>query len=248
MTDWKYQPARDLDLTPGERLRSYEREGGLVSDCCRLLWWSAVKGSLKVWHRLTVTGREHLPDSPSYVLVANHASHLDALVLAAALPLSVRNQLFPLAAGDVFFERPASSAFAAVMLNALPVWRKGCRTARHQMRCATRLVETPSIYLLFPEGTRSREGQIADFKPGIGMLLAGTDVPVIPCYLDGTHTACPAGTRVPRPYKIRLAIGRPRRYPDVENRRTGWEKISCQLQEDVTTLGPSQPKEVETPE
>ena len=236
MNDWQYQPARDLDLTPGERMRSYQREGGLVSDCCRLMWWSAVKASLKVWHRLTVTGREHLPASPSYVLVANHTSHLDALVLAAALPLSVRNQLFPLAAGDVFFERPSTSAFAAVMLNALPVWRKSA--GRHAIKSLrTRLTENPSIYLLFPEGTRSRDGRISDFKPGVGMLLAETEVPVLPCYLDGTFRACPAGTRLPRPHKLRLTIGSPRQYADVENRRSGWERISQELQKEVLALG-----------
>jgi 1-acyl-sn-glycerol-3-phosphate acyltransferase len=236
MNNWQYQPARDLDLTPSERLRSYEREGGLVSDGCRLLWWSGVKASLKVWHRLTVTGQEHLPDSPSYVLVANHASHLDALVLAAAMPLTVRNHLFPLAAGDVFFERPTTSAFAAVMLNALPVWRNA--VGRHAINALrNRLIETPSIYLLFPEGTRSRDGQLMEFKPGIGMLLAATEVPVIPCYLDGTFTACPAGTHVPRPRRIQLTIGQPRQYASVENRRTGWNQIARELQEDVATLG-----------
>ena len=70
MNYWQYQPAQDLDLTPSERLRSYRREDGLISDGCRLLWWSGVKSSLKLWHRLSVTGREHLPQSPSYVLVA----------------------------------------------------------------------------------------------------------------------------------------------------------------------------------
>ncbi|MCA9028764.1 MAG: 1-acyl-sn-glycerol-3-phosphate acyltransferase [Planctomycetaceae bacterium] len=236
MNDWQYQPAQDLDLTPSERLRSYRREDGLISDGCRLLWWSGVKSSLKLWHRLSVTGREHLPQSPSYVLVANHSSHLDALVLAAALPLSVRNQLFPLAAGDAFFERPATSLFAAVMLNALPVWRTA--VGRHAIQALRdRLIETPSIYLLFPEGTRSRDGAMGEFKPGIGMMLAGTNVPVLPCYLHGAHAACPPGARFPRPLSIRLSIGQPRLYPDVENRRNGWEHIAHELAEDVRTLG-----------
>lgn len=236
MNDWQYQPARDINLTPRERLRSHRREGGLISDGCRLLWWAGVRSSLKLWHRLTITGRENLPASPSYVLVANHASHLDALVLAAALPLSVRNHVFPLAAGDVFFERPLTSAFAAVVLNALPVWRKcGGRQAIPALR--ERLHETPSVYLLFPEGTRSRTGCLGEFKPGIGMMLARSDVPVIPCHLWGTFEACPPGTHIPRPRPVRLRIGQPRRFADVENRRAGWEHIARELAEDVRKLG-----------
>ncbi|MEZ6050133.1 MAG: lysophospholipid acyltransferase family protein [Planctomycetaceae bacterium] len=152
------------------------------------------------------------------------------------MPLSVRNQLFPLAAGDAFFERPATSLFAAVMLNALPVWRTA--VGRHAIQALRdRLIETPSIYLLFPEGTRSRDGEMGEFKPGIGMMLAGTNVPVLPCYLHGAHAACPPGARFPRPLSIRLSIGQPRLYPDVENRRNGWEHIAHELAEDVRTLG-----------
>ena len=47
-------------------------------------------------------------------------------------------------------------------------------------------------YILFPEGTRSRDGVIKEFKCGLGMLVAGTDVPVIPCYLQGTFKALSA--------------------------------------------------------
>jgi 1-acyl-sn-glycerol-3-phosphate acyltransferase len=190
---------------------------------------------LKVYHRLSVSGRERLPSQPSYVLVANHASHLDALVLAASLPLNVRNQLFPLAAGDVFFQTPATSALSAIMMNALPVWRKHC--GHHALASLRhRLLEAPSIFLLFPEGTRSRNGELGPFKPGIGMLVAETALPVFPCYLSGTYDACPPGALVPRPRKITLTIGEPRIFTDFPNCRSGWEQIATTLAEDVRRL------------
>ena len=99
--------------------RSYDRESGLVANVARFAWWTMIRASLKLMHRLEIHGRENLPDFPSFVLVANHASHLDALVLGATLPLKLRDQLFPLAAGDVFFHTPALAAFSATVLNAL---------------------------------------------------------------------------------------------------------------------------------
>ena len=114
MDDWRLQPARDLELAGADRHRSYQRESGLVANVARFAWWSMIRASLKLLHRLEVHGRENLPESPSFVLVANHASHLDAMVLGATLPLGLRDQLFPLAAGDVFFHTPALAAFGAL--------------------------------------------------------------------------------------------------------------------------------------
>ena len=97
-----------------------------------------------------------------------------------------------------------------MMLNALPMWRKRCGS--HGMaELRSRLVEEPAIYLLFPEGTRTRTGEIGSFKPGLGMLLGGADVPVIPCHLNGAFEALPPGTRWPKPKKLTLRMGAPLR-------------------------------------
>ena len=72
-----------------------------------------------------------------------------------ALPLRLRNCVFPLAAGDTFFETPAIAAFAAGMMNAPPLWRKNC--GHHAIETLRqRPVAEPCGYILFPEGTRSR--------------------------------------------------------------------------------------------
>src|SRR5262245_25817490 len=102
MTDWKYQPARDLGLPPLERMKSHRREAGLFSATARVIWWTFWSGVMRVWNRLSIHGREHLPRAGSFILVANHESHLDVFVLAAALPLRDRRHLVPLGAEDVF--------------------------------------------------------------------------------------------------------------------------------------------------
>src|ERR1043166_6361677 len=126
MNDWKLEPAHDLGLPLKERTRSLRREAGLAETLLHWASWSVIRNFLALYHRLEITGREHVPASPPFVLVANHASHLDALVLASPLPARIRDRVFPIAAGDTFFETPAAAVFAAFILNALPIWRKNC--------------------------------------------------------------------------------------------------------------------------
>jgi hypothetical protein len=124
MEKWRLEPARDLGVPLGKSLRSLQRESGLVTVIARLGWWSTVRAYLALGHRLSIRGREHLPVAPPFVIVANHTSHLDALVLAAALPRRLWDRVFPIAAGDTFFETPLLAAFAAVGLNSLPMGRR----------------------------------------------------------------------------------------------------------------------------
>jgi 1-acyl-sn-glycerol-3-phosphate acyltransferase len=234
--EWKYQPARDLGLDQTERLKSVRRESGLAGLIARNLWWWWVRAVLRLSQRVEATGGEHLPKAAPFVLVANHSRHLDVMVLATALPLRLRNHVLPLAAGDTFFETPVLSLFAAEMMNALPMWRKHC--GRHAIETLReRLVQEPCAYILFPEGTRSRDGKLAPFKHGIGMLVAGGAVPVIPCHLTGTFEALPPGAKWPHPTKITLRIGAPQTFPNTPNDRHGWQTIAETLQDEVKKLG-----------
>jgi len=233
---WEYKPAQDLGISGAERLRSVKRESGLLGFLARTTWWFWVHTILRLTERIQVEGRTNLPASAPFLMIANHASHLDVLVLATALPLRLRNCVFPLAAGDTFFETPPVAAFAAGMLNALPMWRKNC--GHHAIEALRqRLVSEPCGYILFPEGTRSRTGQMSSFRAGVGMLVAGTAVPVIPCHLRGTFEAMPPQTKWPRSTNITLKIGGACRFEDISNERNGWRMIAERLEQEVRALG-----------
>jgi 1-acyl-sn-glycerol-3-phosphate acyltransferase len=233
--EWHYRPAQDQNLTPADRLRSVKRESGLLGLIGRNLWWWWVRGVLRLTEHVEVMGREHLPAAAPFVMVANHGSHLDVMVLATALPLHLRSCVIPLAAGDTFFETPVVAAFATSMMNALPLWRKNC--GHHAIdTLRQRLVAEPCGYILFPEGTRTRTGQMNPFRHGIGMLVAATNVPVIPCHLDGTFDALPPGSKWPRSRHIVLRIGALIRFEHVPNERTGWETIARGLEQAVRGL------------
>lgn len=229
MDDWKFRPARDLDLPPAQRWRNLRRENGLLEGLTQGFWRGLAAAYLAAAHRLRVTGLHHLPARPPLILIANHTSHLDALCLASMLPRGLRDCVFPVAAGDTFFETPTMAAASAFLLNALPMWRHNCgRHALGDLR--TRLIEEPCGYILFPEGTRSRSGQLQPFKPGLGMLVAGADVPVVPCRLVGAFEAFPPGRRMPRPRRIEVRIGPAMNFAQVKSGREGWEQITQQCE------------------
>ena len=92
MDQWEYQPAQDLGLSPAEQLRSVKRESGLISRTTQMIWRIGVLAYLKVYHRLQISGSEHIPLQPPFIMIANHASHLDALVLASALPWRIATE------------------------------------------------------------------------------------------------------------------------------------------------------------
>lgn len=235
MESWNYQPANDLDLTAVERARSLKRESGIWSTCGHLTWHTLIRLYVKTYHRLSVQGHDNLPSAPPFVMIANHTSHLDTMVLASALSCKWCDRVFPVAAGDVFFESSLKSLFSAQLINALPMWRKHC--GPHALAdLKARLVSEPCGYILFPEGGRSRDDSLLPFKPGLGMIVAGTPVPVIPCAITGAGRAWPADSRWPRPRQVRLKIGPALHFEALANNRAGWEQVSRETEDAVRRL------------
>jgi 1-acyl-sn-glycerol-3-phosphate acyltransferase len=234
--DWNLRPARDLDLSFAKRLKSHRRERGLLGLAGNAAWLAGVQGYLAAMHRLRVTGRANLPAAGPFVMVGNHTSHLDALSLTAALPWRLGTQAVALAAGNVFFKNTASSMFAATALNALPIWRKET-SAEDLAFLRLRLLEDRMVFILFPEGTRSRTGEMGRFRPGLGAFVAGTAVPVVPCYLSGAHACWPPDRGLPRPGRLDLTIGERLLFEDVANDREGWRDVATRTEAAVRALG-----------
>ncbi len=237
MEDWDLEPARDLGLSGMNRLRSPWRESGLIESGARLLWWVLLRTTFRTWNGLKVIGRENLPAEPPFVLVANHTSHLDAPLLTSALPLTWRDQAFPIAARDVFFERYSLAAFSAMFINAIPLFRS-VNGGRGLAEMRERLLGEPCIMLLFPEGTRTRTGVMNRFKSGVGMLVAGTSVPVVPCHIQGAFAAMPPNGWWLRPKRVTIRLGPAQTFREVTNKREGWNECAECLEQAVRSLAP----------
>lgn len=235
MSEWRYEPAQDLDQPLIERLRHFPREPDMLVYGVRSLAALVIRAWLCAYHRFEIIGREHLPAEGSYVLVANHASHLDAVCLLSALPLKKLHRAFPAAAADYFFESVPRIWLAAVVINALPFARQV--HIRQSLSLCEKLLANPgNVLIIFPEGTRSPTGKVGKFKSGIGMLLAGSEVPVLPCYLAGAFDAWPKGRFVPRPATLRLTIGAPRHYAIAPPGKESACAIAAELQQAVEAL------------
>jgi 1-acyl-sn-glycerol-3-phosphate acyltransferase len=241
MEQWHYDPTADLDPRQQERLRVILRPPGLLVRGVRFLSAGVLRCWLRLYHRLTIVGRENLPDGRSFVMIANHASHLDTLCLLAALPFGRLHRAFPAAARDYFCVSLPRALFASVIVNALPFDRQFAPWQSLSV-CAHVLSNPGNIVLFFPEGTRSDGREPGEFKSGVALLAAGTDVPVVPCHLSGTRGALPRGAWVPRPYKVRLTIGAPRTYSRLPATKESAKLICRELRDAVVALGKADPR------
>jgi 1-acyl-sn-glycerol-3-phosphate acyltransferase len=232
---WHYETAKDIDQSLVERLRRFPREPDMLVYALRSLAAMSLRAWLRTYHRLRITGQENLPGAGSFIMVANHASHLDALCLLAALPVRKLHQVFPAAAEDYFFVSLPRIAVSAILVNAMPFARQA--HTRQSLDVCRGLLGIPgNILILFPEGTRSTTGQMGEFRPGIGCLAAGGEVPVVPCALQGAFAAWPKGALFPRPRQVRLIIGKPHSFAGVAPSRESIHRISQELRSAVEEL------------
>ena len=225
-----------LERRAVDRLRRFPREPDVVVYGFRSVIALIIRGLLRLYLRFEIVGAENLPNGKSFVLVANHSSHLDTLCLLAALPMRCLHRAFPVAAEDYFFRSLPRTWFAAVVMNALPFARQ-MRVRESLSICAQLLAQPGNVLIIFPEGTRSQTGATLPFKSGIGALLAGRDVSVLPCRVQGAFRAWPKGRRLPRPGKVRLIIGAPRNYAGWGAERIDLCAIAAELQGAVKELG-----------
>lgn len=241
MEEWCYDPAADFDPALLERMNNPRRGSKLLVEGVRSLSAAAVRCWLRLYHRLVIVGRQNLPPDQSFVLVANHASHLDTLCLLSALPIRRLHRAFPAAANDYFCVSPLRNLLATVLVNALPFERRFVPW-QSLNACAALLQAPGTVLVLFPEGTRSGGSEPGTFKPGVAFLAAGRDVPVVPCHLAGTYAALPKGAWCPRPRAIRLTIGAPRVYAHLPATRASARRICDELREAVIQLGQASPE------
>ncbi len=234
-TEWKYDTAPDIDKDFYERLRSFPREPDMLVYGFRLLGAALMRLWLKIYHRLEIEGGSRLAMEGSFIMVSNHTSHLDALGLISALPAQRIHRIFPAAAEDYFFRKVHRVFFTAIFVNAIPFSRS--KSARNSIGICRALLQNPgNILVIFPEGTRSTDGRIGSFKPGIGVLAAGLDVPVFPCAVKGAFEAWPKGRLFPFPKKVKIVVGEPLNFKDFNADRESCEKISETLKLKVEEL------------
>ncbi|MFN0057068.1 MAG: lysophospholipid acyltransferase family protein [Planctomycetota bacterium] len=153
----------------------------------------------RIYFRHTAVGAEQLPSRGGYLLAVNHASFLDPVLVGIA----VKAPISFLARSTLF--RPAPWGWFLRAVHAVPFDREGVGMAG--FRCVIERLKAGSPVLVFPEGTRTRDGHIGRTRPGVLKLAQLANVPVVPTLLVGSFGALGRGALVPRPVRTQVRFG-----------------------------------------
>lgn len=150
---------------------------------------------IRVYHR------DRMPMTGGVLVVANHQSFLDPILAAVGMP----RPFHPMARETLF--RVAPFRWLIRSLNAFPVRRASADLGA--IREAMRRLGQGATVLVFPEGTRTRDGSIGRLQAGPVMIARRAGVPIVPMVIDGAFESWPRTSPLPRPHRIRVACGRP---------------------------------------
>ena len=175
----------------------------------------------RVFHGFRVEGLENVPMDGSFLLASNHLSFLDPPALGCRMPRNLHYF-----ARDSLFTGPLGMLIKA--LNSIPVNRSQLDLAT--LRRVLKVLSDGHPLLVFPEGTRSEDGQLGEGKKGVGMLVAKSQVPVLPARIFGSYEIMGKGKSLPRiGRKLRVRYGPLLELDDIDPRGKGgerYEKIS----------------------
>ena len=157
---------------------------------------------------LNIRNRQALPLKGPALLVANHNSHLDTLVLMSLYPLSQLHRIRPVAAADYFLRNKVLAWFALNIIGIIPLKRSGFK--RDLFKQCHQALDNGDILLIFPEGSRGDAEQMSKLKSGVYHLLKQRpQTPVSPVMLHGLGMALPKGTALLVPFNCDVIIGEP---------------------------------------
>lgn len=159
---------------------------------------------------LNVRYRDRLPNRGPALIVANHNSHLDTMVLMTLFPLRLLPKLHPVAALDYFLSSKVFAWFTLRVVGILPIKRTVQRGDDNPLAPCEKALADGKILIIFPEGSRGQPERMQAFKGGIARLAEGNPtVPVIPIFLHGLGKALPKGEAILVPFFCDVFVGEP---------------------------------------
>jgi 1-acyl-sn-glycerol-3-phosphate acyltransferase len=201
-------------------------------------------------------GREHLEGVRAPVIfVANHSSHMDTPMILKMLPARWRGRTAVAAAADYFYRKRWVAQAVSLMFNTVPMARQGGGSTEEATRHVNRLLSEEWSLLVYPEGTRSRDGKVGRLRTGVAVLAADHRLPIVPIHVTGTHEAMPPGLNWPklrpfrRRHRVTLTFGRPIMPREGEHRTELMERIRIFFAEQgaETTPGKIRPRPAAVP-
>ena len=184
---------------------------------------------------VNVSGAENLPkvDEGPSIIIANHNSHVDTLLLLSLFSATQLLKIHPVAAADYFFDTKWKSIFFRLFIGLIPIQRKIGRVTKEELfaevNAALKAGETVIIY---PEGTRGHDNTLQHFKSGVVYLAEmNPTVPIVPCYINGPDRILPKGSWVWVPFIADVYIA-----PAVHYKKVPARVLASELQDIVRQL------------
>jgi 1-acyl-sn-glycerol-3-phosphate acyltransferase len=163
---------------------------------------------LRLFFPCKVIGAEFIPEHGAAILAGNHVSVADSFFT----PLHIKRRVTYLAKAEYFTEKGIKGAFKKAFFSGMgqvPVDRSGASAARAALDTGVRLLKEGHILGIYPEGTRSPDGRLYKGKTGVARMALEAGVPVIPLVMIGTDKVNPIGSKMWRPRRIAMIVGRP---------------------------------------
>ena len=229
-------PLENPDKVLDEKQKKWLKPLGPVAAATARFLYALNRVLMRLLFRVRAEGLENLPEDRQWVLTANHVSYLDPFALAALLDWSQLRKSYWAGWTGVAFANPVMR-FLSRLGKILPI--EPTRAARSSLAFGAKILKNKKNLVWFPEGERSPNGKLQDFKPGIGMLLEHFPACVVPVFVHGTHDALPPGRYFPRLRLIRLVLGKPLDVHDLKREGRGekpHQRIASALQAKVAQL------------
>lgn len=232
----------ELRTRGGELARQYAKMDVSWARCgyARALREGLLSGGLgpitDYYLRRRTVGREIFDEklTPPVIFVANHSSHLDTPTILRAIPRKWRNRTAVAAAADYFYKKRWKANGVALLFNTVPLGRNGGGLDSGATDHVDRLIGQRWNLLMFPEGTRSRDGEIGKVRSGAAVIAARHGIDIVPIYVSGTHGAMPPGQNWPkrrpgrifsRRHKVEVRFGDPIAPRDESLRREVMDEV-----------------------
>jgi long-chain acyl-CoA synthetase len=185
------------------------------------LLMQVLKLIFRIFFRLEVRGIENIPDAP-FIISSNHTSYLDGFVVAAGVPLNIFKKLYFHGFRKYFTSTP--TALFARLAHVIPIDPETYLSKALQL--SAYVIKNRRALCIFPEGGRSYDGNIMEFKKGVGILAIEMNIPVVPALIEGSFEALPRDASWPKFKKIKIVFGKPF-YPsdlDIDKMPAGTDK------------------------
>jgi 1-acyl-sn-glycerol-3-phosphate acyltransferase len=180
-------------------------------------------------HRIRVEGRENIPDG-SCLIVSNHVSFMDPTTVGWAIP----KEIYYLGRRSLF--KPPFLSWFLPICNVLPIDREGHDIGA--LRRIIKMLQSGKSIVLFPEGTRSPDGNLQPAEPGAALVAVKANVPILPVRVFGTFESLSKTSKRLRFHRIRVVIGKPYRPSLPEGRldKNAYERVAQEMMAHIAAL------------